>query len=453
MSQATAGPEAAPALTTITNATVVTVDPGDRVIHGELRIEHGVITAITPTASRDDPNAGDIAGAGLTIDAGGAIVMPGLINAHAHLAMSLLRGVADGVDLQGFLDIVLPIEAALLDSDFVSVGTMLAAAECLRSGITSALDMYFFPEAALEASETLGLRLHAGPVFVQFPGADARPWPERMRWAHDWFLRPPHSLGSTRWAQPHSTYLVTESQLRELAALVDDTGVRVHVHAAETRAEVRHVAELFDGRTPVQVLADVGLLHSRTVLAHAVHLTDADISLIAEAGAHVSHNPASNAKLASGLCRVRHLLDAGVNVALGTDGAASANDIDLWNAIRLAGLLPGVAHDNSTSISARELIRMATINGARALGVDAQLGSLEVGKRADIVMLDTQSPFSMPSFDPLATLAYATTRAEVHTVLVGGSPVVSAGRVIRQPAGLGSQVVAAAERVRAQLRT
>lgn len=432
-------------LLTIANATIVTVDLADRVVRGDVRIEHGVITAITDVADprRVVPSDGEV------WDAHGAILLPGLINVHAHLAMSLLRGVADGTDLQGFLDIVLPLEGAVLTSDFVSVGSMLAGAECLRSGITSVLDMYFFPEAALDQTEQLGLRLHTGPVFIQFPGADARPWDERMSWAQQWFLRPPQSLGSTRWAQPHSTYLVTEPQLRELAALVDDTGVRVHVHAAETRAEVAQVAALFGGRTPIQVLSDVGLLHSRTVLAHAVHLTDDDISLIAAAGAHVCHNPASNAKLGSGLCRVRDLLDAGVNVALGTDGAASANDIDLWNAIRLAGLLPGVVHGDPTELSAKDLVRMATINGAKALGVDAQVGSIEVGKRADIIVLDPHSPFSVPAFDPLGMLAYSTTRAEIKTVLVGGNPVVHDGHVVNLPADWSARVDRAAAAVAA----
>jgi 5-methylthioadenosine/S-adenosylhomocysteine deaminase len=421
-------PAPAPLLT-VTNATIVTADLADRVLRGDIRIEHGVITAITEASdSRRDVTSLD----GETWDAKGAVVLPGLINAHAHMAMSLLRGVADGTDLEGFLDIVLPLEGAVLNHEFVSVGSMLAAAECLRSGITSVLDMYFFPEAALAETEQLGLRLHTGPVFIQFPGADARRWDERMR-----------------WAQPHSTYLVTDAQLRELSDLVDDTGVRVHVHAAETRAEVAQVAALFGGRTPIQVLADVGLLHSRTVLAHAVHLTDADISLIAQAGAHVCHNPASNAKLGSGLCRVRDLLDAGVNVALGTDGAASANDIDLWNAIRLAGFLPGIVHGDPTALSARELVRMATINGAKALGVDTQVGSIEVGKRADIIVLDPGSPFSVPAFDPLGMLAYSTTRGEIATVMVGGRPVVVDGRVVNLPVDWSARVASAAATVSA----
>ncbi len=429
--------------TVIHNATIVTVDLADRVIRGSIRIDHGVISEVGPD---DVVNQR----ADVVLDAGGAIVLPGLFNAHAHLAMSLLRGIADGTNLDQFLATVLPIEGALLNADFVRTGTALAAAECLRAGITSALDMYFFPEAALDAAAATGLRLHTGPVFIQFPGADERPWEMRMEWAKEWFLRPPASTGSTRWAAPHSTYLLTEPQLQELAAVVHDSGVRVHVHAAETRAEVEQVAALHGGRTPVRVLADVGLLTSRTVLAHAVHLTDADIALIASAGAHVSHNPASNAKLASGLAPVRKLLDAGVNVALGTDGAASANDLDLWMAMRLAGFLSSIMHDDPTEISARELVRMATINGAKAMGVDSLLGSIEVGKRADILMLDPNAYATMPTFDPVGTLAYATTRAEVHTVLVGGAIVVSNGKVLTAADNLADQVRGAASAVQIQ---
>jgi 5-methylthioadenosine/S-adenosylhomocysteine deaminase len=430
----------------ITNATVVTVDAADRVLSdAAIRIESGVITEIGPVGAVDHQ-------ADALLDARNAIVMPGMINAHAHLAMTLLRGVADGHDLDGFLATVLPIEGALLSGDFVRTGTELAAAECLRGGITSALDMYFFPEAALQAAASVGLRLHTGPVFIQFPGADDRPWEQRVAWAKEWFLRPPASAGSTRWAQPHSTYLLTESQLRELAVIVDDTGSRIHVHAAETRAEVAQVAALHGGRTPIQVLSDVGLLNDRVVLAHAVHLTAADVALVAQSGAHVAHNPASNAKLGSGLAPIRQLLDAGVNVALGTDGSASANDLDLWMAMRLAAFLPGIALGDPTSITARDVVRMATINGAKAMGVDSQLGSLEVGKRADIVVLDADAPSLTPSFDPYGTIAYAASRAEVDTVLVGGEAVVSRGRVLTVPADLGERVSRLAEAV-AELRS
>lgn len=441
--------------TVIRNATAVCMDALDTVIdRATIVIEDGVITKIVAgdDASADGGSVGGSGAPDLTIDADEGMVLPGLFNAHAHLAMTLLRGVADDCDLDGFLATVLPIEGALLSAHVVEVGTELAAVECLRSGITSALDMYFFPESARLASAAMGMRLHTGPVFVQFPGADNRPWDARMAWARAWMGG--DAIGSPRtgdvmprWACPHSTYLLTERQLRDVAALSRETHCRVHVHAAETRAEMAQVAELHGGRTPVQVLFDSGLLHDRTVLAHCVHVTDADIALIGDAGAHVVHNPASNAKLASGLAPIRRMLDAGINVALGTDGSASANDLDLWMAMRLAGFLPSIVHDHPGQITARELVRMATINGARAAGVDDFVGSLEVGKRADLVMLDPTSAASFPSYDPLSTLAYATSRAEVRDVFVDGRRVVADGSVVHQAADLRQRVGAIAERV------
>ena len=453
--------------TAIRNATAVCVDALDTIVDkATIVIDDGVITEITPgvKGAAGVEGAAGIGGgmAGgaprgepdVEIDADGGIVLPGLFNAHAHLAMTLLRGVADDCDLDGFLAAVLPIEGALLSAHVVEVGTELAAVECLRSGITSALDMYFFPEEALTASAAMGMRLHTGPVFIQFPGADNRPWDVRLAWAREWMAgaaagSPGAEDPRSRWACPHSTYLLTERQLRDVAALSNETQCRVHVHAAETRAELAQVAGLHGGRTPVQVLFDTGLLHDRTVLAHCVHVTDVDIALIADAGAHVVHNPASNAKLASGLAPVRRMLDAGINVALGTDGSASANDLDLWLAMRLAGFLPSLVHDHPGQITARELLRMATINGARAAGVDDFVGSLEVGKRADLIVLDSTSAASFPSYDPLSTLAYATSRAEVRDVFVDGSRVVVEGSVVHQAADLRRRVGAIAERVRA----
>lgn len=400
--------------TVITNATVVSCDATDRVIErATISIVDGVITAVDTGLTSIALGAQE----GETVDADGGIVLPGLVNAHAHLAMTLFRGVADGRDLDAFLATVLPIEGAVLNADTVRVGTELAAAECVSAGITSALDMYFFPEAVLAASAARGLRTHTGPVFISFPGPDDRVWTRRMEWARELL----HSLPlNERWVCPHSTYLLTEAELREVAVLADETGARVHVHAAETRAEMTQVASLYGGRTPVEVLADVGLLHERTVLAHGVHVTDADIDRVALAGAHVVHNPASNAKLASGVAPVRRLLDAGVNVALGTDGSASANDLDLWMAMRLAGFIAGLVHDDPSELSATDLVRMATINGAKALGRFNDLGSIEVGKRADLVVMRSDSAAMLPSYDARSTLVYSASRADVRHVVVDG---------------------------------
>ena len=426
----------------ITNAVVVTCDSTDRILPGAtITCVDGIITAVSPD--------GASIGVGETLDAGGGIVLPGLINAHAHLAMTLLRGIADGRDLDGFLATVLPIEGALLSGDTVGVGSELASVECLRAGITSALDMYFFPEAAMAAGDRVGLQIHSGPVFISFPGPDDRVWHDRLSWAKEWL---DGAEASSRWVCPHSTYLLTETELREVGLLADKTSARIHVHAAETRAEMAQVAALYGGRTPVKVLADVGLLNDRTVLAHGVHVTEEDIALIASAGAHVVHNPASNAKLASGLAPVRRLLDAGINVALGTDGSASANDLDLWMAMRLAAFVASAVHDNPAELSANELVRMATINGAKALGRASELGSVEVGKRADLVIMDPTSAAMQPSYDATSSLAFAASRADVRDVLVKGELVVGAGRVLRHDVALGRAVAQIAERVQ-QLRT
>ncbi len=424
--------------TVITNAVIVTCDDASSVVEGaSVAFEGGLITAVSRVPI--DPRPGDV-----VIDARGGIVLPGLVNAHSHLAMTLLRGVADGTDLGAFLATLLPIEGALVDAEVVATGTELAGVELLRSGCTAALDMYFFPGSAQAAALGVGLTVHTGPVFIEFPGPDGLVWPARVAWSRRYLE---DQDADNRWVCPHSTYLLSEEQLRDVAAIADETGARVHVHAAETTAEMAQVAERHAGRTPVQVLADVGLLHDRTVLAHAVHVTDHDIDLIAAAGAHVSHNPASNAKLASGLAPVRKMLDAGVNVALGTDGASSANDLDLWMAMRLASFLPSIMHGDPGEITADDVVRMATVNGAKAMGRGATHGSIEIGKVADLIVLDGRAAAITPSYDPLSTLAYSTSRAEVLDVFVAGAHVVDGGNVVTVPVDLHDRVGVLAARV------
>ncbi len=424
--------------TIIANAAVVTCDDANTVLRSaSVAFEGGLITAVSDEPIEARP--GDV-----MIDARGGIVLPGLVNAHTHLAMTLLRGVADGTDLDAFLSTLLPIESALVDADAAATGTELAGVELLRSGCTASLDMYFFPGSTMAAAARVGLAVHTGPVFIEFPGPDDLVWPARIAWSRRFLER---QEVANRWVGPHSTYLLSEEQLRDVATLADETGARVHVHASETIAEMAQVAERHGGRTPVQVLADVGLLHDRTVLAHAVHVTDADIERIAAVGAHVTHNPASNAKLASGLAPVRKMLDSGVNVALGTDGASSANDLDLWVAMRLASFLPSIMHGDPGEITAADVVRMATINGAKALGRGSTHGSVEVGKVADVVVLDGRAAAITPSYDPLSTLAYATSRAEVTHVFVAGARVVDGGRVLTVPADLHDRVAVLAARV------
>ena len=401
----------------IVNAQIVTVDKDSSIIeNGSLVVgADGTIRAIAP---------GNIAhNATEVIDARGAIVMPGLINSHTHLGMTLFRGLGDDMSLEDFLARLMPAEVKVLNYAAVHAGTELAALESLLGGITTSLDMYYLPDAALEVANSSLMRIQTGPNFLETDGPEPLKFADRLSWAKKWLAAPRDSAGSTGWVAPHSTYLLDEQQLRTLAELASEFEARIHVHAAETVGEMQLVANRHGGRTPIQVLADTKLLR-RSVLAHGVHLSDNDIALIASNSATVVHCPASNFKLASGVARILDLQRAGVNIALGTDGPASGNDLDLWIAIRLAGYMQKTVAKDPSVLPAVDLVRMATINGAKALQLDHIIGSLEVGKRADLIVLDADSPSLTPSFEPHTTIATCVTRADVRHVLVDGQVVV-----------------------------
>ena len=401
----------------IVNAQIVTVDKDSSVIeNGSLVVgADGTIRAIAP--GNITHNATEV------IDARGAIVMPGLINSHTHLGMTLFRGLGDDMSLEDFLARLQPAEVKVLNYAAVHAGTELAALESLLGGITTSLDMYFLPDAALEVANSSLMRIQTGPNFLESDGPEPLKFADRLSWAKKWLAAPRDSAGSTGWVAPHSTYLLDEKQLCTLAELASESEARIHVHAAETVGEMQLVAKRHGGRTPIQVLADTKLLR-RSVLAHGVHLSDDDIALIASNSATVVHCPASNFKLASGVARILDLQRAGVNIALGTDGPASGNDLDLWIAIRLAGYMQKTVAKDPSVLPAVDLVRMATINGAKALQLDHIIGSLEVGKRADLIVLDADSPSLTPSFEPHTTIATCVTRADVRHVLVDGQIVV-----------------------------
>jgi 5-methylthioadenosine/S-adenosylhomocysteine deaminase len=401
----------------VINAQIVTVDTKGSVIEsGSLVVgADGAIRAITN--GKLEHTAAEV------IDAHGAIVMPGLINTHTHLGMTLFRGLGDDMSLEDFLARLMPAEIKVLNDKAVHAGTELAALESLLGGITTSLDMYYLPDAALAVAKSSGMRIQTGPNFLESDGPEPLKFNDRLAWAAKWLEAPRDELGSTGWVAPHSTYLLSEDHLNTLAALAAKYEARIHVHAAETVGEMQLVANRHGGRTPIQVLNDTNLLR-RSVLAHGVHLSDEDIRLIAQNSATVVHCPASNYKLASGTARILDLHQAGVNVALGTDGPASGNDIDLWIAIRLAGYIQKTVAKNPAVLPALDIVRMATINGARALQLDHLIGSLEVGKRADLIVLDADSPSLTPNFNPHTTIATSVTRADVLHVVVDGKTVV-----------------------------
>lgn len=434
-------------ITVVRAGWVVTVDPTDRVItDGAVAWRDGELVAIGPAA--------EVMAAVDAVEAvylPGHVLLPGLVNAHTHLAMTMFRGIADDLDLQGFLDRVVPAEAELLDSTRVAVAVRAAAAESLLAGVTTALDMYFFPDAASAAAGEVGLRVLTGPVFLDAMGPEGRGQTGQLLWAEDWLGRHPTRVGWRPVVSPHGTYTVSPDHLVEIHALAQRHDALLHIHAAENRGEVELV-ESMHGRRPVELLDDLGVLGERTMVAHAVHLTGGEIDRLAATGTSVAHCPASNLKLASGIAPVPELLDAGVTVALGTDGPASSNDLDVFGAMRLAALLHKGLSGDARALPASRVLRMATASGAEALGIGDSVGSLELGKQADVVAVDLDRPHTQPVHDPVSSLVYAAGRGDVTHVWSGGRPVVADGVLLTVDEGeitaelraLGEEVAAVA---------
>lgn len=396
--------------TAITNATIVTVDANDSVIHGgTIVIADDTIAEVLPAGVAPTSTIEH------SIDAAGGIVMPGLINAHTHLAMTAFRGFADDVDLQAFLGKLFPAEAKIMSDRHVRVGVRAAFAEAMLSGCTAALDMYWYPDASIDEARTAGFRLQTGPLFIGSDGPDNIPFTQRLTNANN---SAPHS-----WILAHGTYTMDPTQLAAAGELAVAEGARFHIHASENAGEVSDVQGRY-GRTPVELLDDNGLLRAGTVLAHAVVLTDAEIARIAQTGTAIAHCPSSNMKLASGFCRVPELLAAGVTVGLGTDGPSSSNDLDMFTAMRVAALIHKGNRLDPTAMPATTVLRMATMGSATALGIDDLVGSIEVGKKADLVRLDPSSPSLTPVYDAISTVVYAASRADVVDVWIDGTPVV-----------------------------
>ena len=387
----------------------------------------------------------EVSGGDVTVvDGRGKLALPGLVNLHTHLPMTLLRGLAEDVDLQGFLAKVWAAEGAVMDPDTVRIGAELGALESLLAGVTTTLDMYFHHEAAHEGARSTGARHVIGPVFFDGPGPDGLAWSERLDQLERWPARLKDMDGQDGQdapfvpaaAMPHSTYTCSPEHLREIADIVATWPAEirplVHVHASENAAENADVLTRH-GATPTQVLAKAGLLHgipnARTVLGHGVHLTPEDRALVAagpSAGelAAVAHCPGSNLKLASGALPWEAYRNAGIRLGLGTDGCSSSNDLDLWHTMRQTALLARLTTGDPRTAPAQDVIRAATIDGARALGLGDLIGSLAVGKRADLLLLDLDAPHLTPAHDLAALLVFAAGRGDVTDVFVDGRQVV-----------------------------
>jgi 5-methylthioadenosine/S-adenosylhomocysteine deaminase len=407
----------------ITNGTVLTQDAqGSRFAPGAVAVRRERIAAVGP--------AGDMGGwrAERTIDAQGGLILPGLINTHTHAAMALFRGLADDLPLMTWLnDHIFPAESRL-DARLIKLGTRLACAEMIRSGTTCFCDMYLFEAAVAEAASQCGLRAVVGEVLYDFPSPNYGPIDQGFdytralidRWAGDPLI--------TVAVEPHSPYLCAPELLQRAARLAGERRIPLVTHLSETRSEVDRIKQTY-GHTPTGHLADLGVLGPNLVACHAVALTQTDIALLKQHDVKVSHNPESNMKLASGVAPVPDLLAAGVCVGLGTDGCASNNNLDLFSEMRTAALLHKVTRLDPTLADAAAMLRMATIDAARVLGLDRSIGSLEPGKLADIIVVDTNQPHLTPMYDPVSHLVYAARGRDVRHAMVHGRVLLEANEL------------------------
>lgn len=430
-------PPASPAIDTLIRAGwILPVRPRGALLpdHAVL-VSRGRIVEVLPAAQADaryPPSQGPAGGSPLRrVDLPGHVLIPGLVNAHAHAAMSLLRGTGEDLPLDRWLhERIWPLETALVGEQFVYDGTRQAAAEMLRAGITCCNDMYFHPEAAAQAFGELGLRCVLGIVTLDVAtayAADADDYLRKGLQARD-RLREQPRVGFT--LAPHAAYTVSDATLARIAVLAEELDLPVHMHVHEAAGEIADSLRQY-GVRPLARLDRLGLVSERLLAVHAVHVNADDIALLGRRGAHVAHCPVSNLKLASGFAPVQAFLEAGCGLAFGTDGAASNDRHDILSEMRLASLLAKAVSGDAGALPAAQALECATLGAARALGLDAQVGSIEPGKCADLVAVDLSSLETQPCHDPAAQLLHSAGRESVSHAWVDGVAVLENRRLVR----------------------
>ena len=395
---------------------VVPVEPRDVVLEDHaVAVADGRIVALLPrdqAEARFDPH--------VRVELGDHALLPGLVNAHTHAAMTLLRGLADDLPLMTWLqEHIWPAEGRWVSEEFVRDGTRHAVAEMLRSGTTCFNDMYFFPDVTARAASAAGIRSMVGLIAIDFPtvwARDADEYLDKGLAVHDEFRH--DALVRTAFA-PHAPYTVSDGPLERIRVLADELEIPIHMHVHETADEVAQ-ALAAHGERPLERLARLGLLSPSLLAVHMTQLDDDDVLRVAKAGVRVVHCPESNMKLASGFCPVAKLQAAGVTVALGSDGAASNNDLDLFGEMRSAALLAKAVAGDASALPVARALEMATLDGARALGWDDQIGSLLPGKAADLVAVRLTGISTEPLYHPLSAIVYALDRGRVSDVWVAG---------------------------------
>jgi 5-methylthioadenosine/S-adenosylhomocysteine deaminase len=399
----------------IKNGMILTMNAELQIIEkGAVRVRDGVIVSVGKDAaacSQDTQTR--------EIDAHGGIIMPGLINTHTHAAMTLFRGLADDLPLMEWLhDHIFPAESRIT-ADMVYRGTLLACAEMLLSGTTCFCDMYLFEEEVARAAAQVGMRAVVGEVLYDFPSPCYGPLDKGFEYVSTMMEKWKEHPLITVALEPHSTYTCAPELLKRAADMARTQQVPLVIHVAETRNEVKLIKEKY-GKTPVEFLADLGILGPNVVACHCVHLTPEERRLYRQFDVKVAHCPESNMKLASGVAPVPDFLADGICVALGTDGCASNNDLDLFMEMDSAAKLHKVFSMNPEAVDARTAVQMATTNGAKALGLNGIIGSLEPGKRGDIIVVDTRSPHMVPMYNPYSQLVYAAKGSDVIISIVDG---------------------------------
>ena len=405
---------------------VIPVEPTNVVLHDHcVAVENGKIAALLPTSAAIArwPNA-------VRVDLTGKVLIPGLVNLHTHAAMSLLRGAGDDLPLQQWLQQrIWPLEAKLMSPQFVFDGSVMAAYEMVRGGITCFNDMYFFPESTARAARALGMKATLGIVMIEFAspyGSGPDEYLSKGLALRDQLRDDPLIRFSMA---PHAPYTVSDANFVKIAAIAAELGLPINIHLHETAFEIQQSLKEY-GKRPLQRLNDLGLLGPDLIAVHAVHLNDAEIELLARAGASVAHCPHSNLKLASGLAPTAKLAQRGINIGIGTDGSASNNRLDLFAESRTAALLAKVASGDASCWPAHYTLRAATLAGAQALGLADQIGSIEVGKCADLVAVDLSDANYLPVFDAVSHLIYAVGRDSVADVWINGKLVVSKRQLV-----------------------
>ncbi|HEX6161339.1 MAG TPA: amidohydrolase [Thermoanaerobaculia bacterium] len=410
----------------ITGGTVVTM-AGPNIERGSVAIDDGVIVAVGPSSEIDRQYT-----ARTVIRAGGHAVTPGFVNAHTHVPMTLFRGIADDRELMDWLtNFIFPAEAKNVDREFVKWGTRLAALEMIRSGTTTFADMYYFESDIARETKAAGLRGVLGETVLDFPAPDNKTWDAAMQYLRDYARQWKGDRLITPAFAPHAPFTVSTDHLKQVRALATELGVPILIHVSETKDELRQVAEKANGMTPGAYLDSIGFLGDDVVAAHGVWLTADEIRTFAAKKVGVAHCPESNMMLASGIAPVVDMLRANLELGLGTDGpAGSNNNLDMLEEMASAARLQKVGRLDPKAISARDVLMMATIGGARALGLADKIGTLEKGKRADVVVIDIDTPKSQPVYSVESAIVYAASGSAVVTTIVDGKILMRRGDVL-----------------------